>query len=216
MKKVLFLYPLREYMQILHDNETIELMKATIDKRYRQKGYEINYLVFPDKNIIELDAYEQDKIIETDITFEAHTTPIQQDKEGNSIYKYPDNMYIQAQLGELDELVVCGFHADDCVRKTADFFTNQSIDVLVDLELTDFFRIYKQFPTFQKEKYNFANLLQNLKAQDQFYGFSKRLKERKIEDLFQESYYQKNNFKPTISIAKLVTEMEKQENKFKK
>lgn len=59
------------------------------------------------------------------------------------------------QLGTIDELVVGGYHAMDCVKRIAEFALECGIDTLVDLDLTDiFFRIYKQKDYFNIENYN--------------------------------------------------------------
>ena len=62
MKKVfLYLYPIKEYASVFNLGDEyydymgykrpFDVLNETIEKRYRQKGYEIIYALYPDKNI---------------------------------------------------------------------------------------------------------------------------------------------------------------------
>lgn len=47
------------------------------------------------------------------------------------------------QLGDVDELVVGGYHAMDCVRRVVEVSMQNGTNTLVDLDLTDlFFNLY--------------------------------------------------------------------------
>lgn len=168
MKKVfLYLYPIEEYTKMflfyndkLYDEMGIErplpILNDTINKRYRKKGYEIVFALYPDKELYGIEKYDTDKIIYTDITFsEASAVDENGNRKTNFIPKYPNEMFIINQLGNVDKLIVGGYHAMDCVKKVAEVALENGIDTLVDLDLTDlFFNLYKQKEYFNKEKYD--------------------------------------------------------------
>ena len=83
-------------------------------------------------------------VIESNITFEEHITPIGKDENGEDICRYTSNEYLKQLLGEFEELVVCGFHAQDCVMKVAEYFYNINNSTIVDEELTNFLVIYQK------------------------------------------------------------------------
>ena len=168
MKKVfLYLYPIKEFMKFfqfrndkmydeLNIPRPLPILNEAIDKRYRSKGYEIVFVLYPDRELFVLDKYEEDKIIYTDITFEEASAI---DERGNVkkdfIPKYPNESLLIEQLGTIDELVVGGFHAMDCVKRVAEVALEYGINTLVDLDLTDlFFSLYKEKDYFDVENYN--------------------------------------------------------------
>lgn len=58
------------------------------------------------------------------------------------------------QLGEVDELVIGGYHASDCVKKVGEMALNNGIYTLVDLDMTDlFFNLYKKDDYFVLDSY---------------------------------------------------------------
>ena len=168
MKKVfLYLYPIEEYTKMflfyndkLYDEMSIErplpILNDTINKRYREKGYEIVFALYPDKELYGIEKCDTDKIIYTDITFfEASAVDENGNRKTNFIPKYPNEMFIINQLGNVDKLIVGGYHAMDCVKKVAEVALENGIDTLVDLDLTDlFFYLYKLKEYFNKEKYD--------------------------------------------------------------
>ena len=131
MKVFLYLYPIEEYMRMfmfyndkMYDTEGIErplpILNETIDKRYRKNGYQIVYALYPDKKMFGIEKQENDKIIYTDITFsQASAIDEKGNIKQNFIPKYPDELYLLNQLGNVEELVVGGFHSTDCVKKVA-------------------------------------------------------------------------------------------------
>lgn len=168
MKKVfLYLYPIKEFVkffQFRNDKAYDELnlprplpiLNETIDKRYRSKGYEIVYALYPDKELFGLEIHNEDKIIYTDITFDEASAI---DESGNEkkdfLPKYPNESYLIDQLVPIDELVVGGFHAMDCVKRVAEQALEYGIDTLVDLDLTDlFFSLYKENDYFDVDNYS--------------------------------------------------------------
>lgn len=168
MKKVfLYLYPIEEYTKIflfyndkLYDEMSIErplpILNDTINKMYREKGYEIVFAVYPDKELYGIEKCDTDKIIYTDITFsEASAIDANGNRKTNFIPKYPNELFLINQLGNIDKLIVGGYHAMDCVKKVAEVALENGIDTLVDLDLTDlFFNLYKQKEYFNKDKYD--------------------------------------------------------------
>ncbi|MCL2739881.1 MAG: hypothetical protein FWE47_01620 [Oscillospiraceae bacterium] len=136
-RKLLFLFPMKEYFKdfgnVAAQKFLINTMNERIDSEYRRKGFEINFLVFQtyaDKvsEVECLKTVESDRIIST--------RPL--DSPAAEQYrKVPQYPKICEQLGEMDELVICGFHKDDCVRKVEQYFKSLGINTSVDIELTD-------------------------------------------------------------------------------
>jgi len=59
------------------------------------------------------------------------------------------------QLGDVDELIVGGFHAMDCVKKIGEVAIQMRINTLVDLDLTDlFFNLYQKSDYFDIQNYS--------------------------------------------------------------
>ncbi|MBQ9297492.1 MAG: hypothetical protein IJ223_00390 [Clostridia bacterium] len=168
MKKVfLYLYPIKEYTEMfllrndkLYDEWKVKrplpVLNSTINKRYREKGYEIVYALYPDKEIYGIELIEGDKIIYTDITFSEASA---YDENGNIkneyVPKYPSEKHLLEQIGKIEELVVGGYHAMDCVKRVAEYALKNGINALIDLDLTDyFFNVYKQKDYFKEEEYS--------------------------------------------------------------
>ena len=168
MRKVfLYLYPIKEYPKTFTfcDDDTYKrldienpfpILNETIDKRYREKGYEIYYALYPDKEIYGIDIKDTDKIIHTNISFsEASAIDENGNRKENFEPKYPNEMYLLNQIGDIDELVVGGYHSSDCVRRVAEIALGHGIDSLVDLELTErFFSLYRNKEYFDIENYS--------------------------------------------------------------
>ena len=168
MRKVfLYLYPIKEYTEMflfhndkLYDEWNIErplpVLNSTINKRYREKGYEIVYALYPDKELYGIEKLEGDKIIYTDISFsEASAYDENGNQKGNFVPKYPNEEYLLKQIGEMNELVVGGYHAMDCVKRVVEYAIKEGVNALVDLDLTDyFFELYIKKEYFKEEEYS--------------------------------------------------------------
>lgn len=168
MRKVfLYLYPIEEYTRVFlfrnddnYDKWQVErplpILNNTIDVRYRKKGYEIIYVLYPDRKMFGIERKENDKFIFSDITFD-EASGYNKDgtyKDSDKI-KYTDNEYLINQLGEVDEIVIGGYHATDCVKKIANACNMKGIDTLIDVDLTDiFFALYRQNDYFDKNYYD--------------------------------------------------------------
>ncbi len=65
------------------------------------------------------------------------------------------------QLGDLSELVICGFTLQNCesLAKHANHFL---IDIIMDLELTEIFPKVSKMKSFQKDNYNPVRLLETI------------------------------------------------------
>lgn len=168
MKKVfLYLYPIKEFAstfllsdESLYDTwhilKPMPILNETIDRRYRQKNYQVIFVMFPDKKIYGLDKKEEDKIIYTDTLFlDINAYDERGNEKKNFIPKYPDEDKIIEKLKDVDKLVIGGYHANDCVKKVAEKSLERGIDTLVDLDLTElFFQVYKKEEYFDMENYN--------------------------------------------------------------
>lgn len=167
MKRVfLYLYPIEEFtkMFLFHDSlydefgvkKPLPILNETINKRYREQGYEIVYALYPDKEIFGIERQNGDKVIYTDITFdEATAYDLNGNEKKDFVPKYPSEKYLIDQLGDVDHLVVGGYHFSDCVKRVAEFALQNGIDTLIDIDMTDlFFNLYKQEGYFEIDNYS--------------------------------------------------------------
>ena len=167
MKKVfLYLYPIKEFTEKFISSYEFKkykekyapfaILNECIDKRYRKNGYQVVFALYPDKEIFGVDKKVKDRIIYTDILFsEASVTDEQGNRKKSFITRYPNEMWLLKQLGDIDELIVGGYHVMDCVRRVAEVSMKNGINTLVDLDLTDlFFYLYNQKNYFIVDSYN--------------------------------------------------------------
>lgn len=191
MQKVfLYLYPIKEFtnMFLFHDDKLYDewnvprplpILNATIDKRYREKGYQVVFALYPDRELYGIEQKDRDKIIYTDIPFsEASAYDENGNEKKNFIPKYPNESFLIGQLEPVDELVVCGYHVMDCVKRVAEVALQSGINTLVDLDLTDlFFNVYKQKDYFDMENYSPEKFKMNMISRhgDEYTEFEERL-----------------------------------------
>lgn len=192
MKKIfLYLYPIEEYNRSFKFSEEYlqqngrenpyKVLNECIQKRYRDKGYQIVYASYPDKSLYGINLLPTDKIIYTDVTFE-------QANGYNGDIKYPNESYLIAQLGNFDEIVVGGFHFGDCVKRVAEYCYQCGTSVLVDLDLTDlFFNIYHKKDYFKIDEYNPKNHKDYILLNSRF--SNKELAERLFERNYNSPVY---------------------------
>lgn len=168
MKKVfLYLYPIKEYTKMfLFNNDSLydrlniarplPILNSTINKRYREKGYQVVFALYPDRELYGIEKMDGDKIIYTDISFSDASA---YDEYGNEkkdyIIAFPNEDYLLSQLGDVEELIVGGYHAMSCVKRVAEVALKNGINTLVDIDLTEmFFSVYRQKDYFDEENYN--------------------------------------------------------------
>ncbi len=151
MKHFLFMYPIDKILDVeislKHDlaRDCLKTMNECIDRRYRQKGFKINYAVFDDLKVSEgINVKDSDRIIRVGMTSGEHYT----DKQ------YPKPNYTFIELENPTKLVVAGFHMWDCVERFAKAAYNKGIDTLVDEDLTEFF-----FSKMERKDQDFLNNL---------------------------------------------------------
>ena len=168
MRRVfLYLYPIEEFtkMFLLHDDRLYDeyeierplpILNDTIHRRYREKGYQVVFALYPDRELYGIQKTDEDLIIYTDIPFsEASVYDENGSEKKNFVPKYSNERMLIEQLGHVDKLVVGGYHAMDCVKRTAETALELGIDTLVDLDLTDlFFSLYKQKDYFNIDCYD--------------------------------------------------------------
>ncbi|MDD4298578.1 MAG: hypothetical protein PHS98_02995 [Bacilli bacterium] len=211
MRKLLFLFPIEEYMQLLwgYKPQIYDLLNETINERYRQKGYQIVFLTFKKKPTFGITVLNTDKVIEGDITFEEHTTPIGKDENGKDIYRYTSNEYLESLLGEFEELVVCGFHAQDCVMRVAEYFYSLNNATVIDEELTDFFGILSKRFYFNKGKYNLANKLIYDRAEDiVLYGKEILTRSVNYNKMFAKPYFHAERFEADFTLEECMSKLQ--------
>jgi len=169
-KVFLYLYPIKEYTgfflkgwQTFSKENPLPILNECIEKRYRQNGYEVIIAIYPDKEIFGIDIKPEDKVIETDVTFVEATGYYEDGKEKpNEEIKYPSEEDLFNKVDYVDEIVVGGYHYSDCVRRVAEYFHEQGINTLVDVELTDVFFGHYYRDDFNKEMYSPAIFKQRI------------------------------------------------------
>lgn len=168
MNKVfLYLYPIEEYTKIflftndeMYDVRNIKrpmpILDECIEKRYRNNGYQVVFVLYPDKEIFGLIPRKEDKIIYTDITFEENNAyDINGREKENFIPKYPNTDFLLNQIGRIDELIIGGYHFTDCVKRVGEEALALGINTTIDLDMTDlFFSLYKKEDYFRIGEYN--------------------------------------------------------------
>lgn len=124
-----------------------DVLNQVIDKRYRNKSYQVIFLLYPDKEIYGITPNKSDKIIYTDITFEF--------EEITKKYVYPNELAIIKKLDNIENLVIGGYHAQDCCKSLGELALSYGINAIIDLDLTDlFFSLYRNENYFQIESYD--------------------------------------------------------------
>jgi len=106
------------------------IFNSCIDKRYRQKGFQIHFALFDNTKLSgAVELHPEDNVFYVGVPF----------IEGKENFVWPDNNYILSQIRaqELEHLRVAGFMRDSCVTKLAKAAYQQGIDTLVDEDLTE-------------------------------------------------------------------------------
>lgn len=205
MKKVfLYLYPIKEYtsMFLFHDDKLYDewnvkrplpILNECIQKRYRDNGYQVVYVLYPDRDIFGIIPKEEDKIIYTDILFSENSAIDEKGKDKKDfIPKYPNEYLLLEQLGEVDKLVIGGYHFSDCVKRVGEMALDMGIDTIVDLDLTDlFFAVYRRENYFKIEEYNPLRYRSHMLDKAQTYG--EKFAEKHFNNLYSSPVYGFNN-----------------------
>lgn len=159
MKEFIFLYPIPEYINHSIKNNDFdeenfreiysEKLNKSIDERYRQKGFGVNYVIFDGHEISDVvKTRKTDRIIEAGVDFKTHTT---KQVDGSYIYPNPDD--VLNRLGNLSTVRVAGFHLWDCVEKMARRAHQRGCNVLVDEDLTELFGAVIRDENFRTDRY---------------------------------------------------------------
>ncbi len=195
MNKVfLYLYPIEEYTKVflwqndkLYDDKNIKrplpILSECIQKRYRDKGYQVVFALYPDRNIYGITPQPQDKIIYTDVTFnEASACYSDGSKKKGFIPKYPNEILLLNKLGNVDELAIGGYHFSDCVKSVGETALNMGIDTTVDMDLTDlFFSLYKSDEYFKIDEYDPQRYMNFWKQKFEILGRKKEFIDRQFQ-----------------------------------
>ena len=130
------------------------------------------YALYPDKDIFGIVPKEEDKIIYTDILFSENSAVDENGKKKTDfIPKYPNEQLLIQQLGDVEKLVIGGYHFADCVKRVGETALNMGINTIVDLDLTDlFFNLYKQEEYFNLKEYNPENFKREMMKYDLRFG----------------------------------------------
>jgi len=196
MNKVfLYLYPIEEYSNVFnlgdeyYDKNNIrrpfEVLNETIQRRYRDNGFKVVFALYPDKKIFGILPKQEDRMIYTDVSFTKASSynPDGSRKAYNEI-TYPNEQELLSQLGNVDELVIGGYHANDCVKRVGEVAISNGINTLIDLDMTDlFFNLYKQDDYFDLESYDHNRFKRYMLKQMNKYG------DDLAERMFNRNYY---------------------------
>ena len=144
------MYPIEEFFDSIWkhrktcfqaDGYSPKRIDEIIQARYRDKGYEVYWLLFSAEHIMEepnisriksdiFTVYPNDNVISAGVSFSLHV----------NCKVYPDAEYILSQLpDDIESLAIGGFHLDDCVDFLASVAHKKQINVKVDEDVTDFF-----------------------------------------------------------------------------
>lgn len=147
-REFLFLFPIGPYVDDLarrlcaHGGNPDNL-NAIIDARYRRQGYGVNWLLFSPAprhpRVVMRHVSSWIQVCEEDAVLSAGVTI------GNLFDEkvYPDPLFVLAQLpSRTKELVVAGFHQQDCVDRIAAKAHEIYDKVFVDEDLTE--RFYRR------------------------------------------------------------------------
>ena len=210
MSKVfLYLYPIEEfaktfdfgndYYDEIGVRRPFEVLNEVIQRRYRDNGFKVVFAIYPDKTIYGILPKQEDKIIYTDIPFtSASGYNLDGSEKSDDQIVYPNEQSLINQLGDVEELVIGGYHAQDCVKRVGEVALENGINTIVDLDMTDlFFYLYKQEDYFDIESYSssrfknymlekmkrygddFAEKMFNRNYQSKVYGFGELNKKQK-------------------------------------
>lgn len=200
MNKVfLYLYPIQEFASIFDlGNEyydecgvkrPFDVLNETIQKRYRDNGFQVVFVLYPDKEIYGILPLQEDKIIYTDIPFikASGYNPDGSEKTEEEIV-YPNEQMLINQLGNVEELVIGGYHSQDCVKRVGEVALANGINTLVDLDMTDlFFNLYRQDEYFDMESYSPERFKNHMLNKLKRYG--EELAERMFNRNYQSDVY---------------------------
>lgn len=202
-KVFLYLYPIEEYAKTfnLGNNyydeigvkRAFDVLNETIQKRYRDKGFKVVFVLYPDKEIYGIIPEQVDRIIYTDIPFiTASGYNLDGSKKSADEIIYPNEQYIINQLGNVEKLIIGGYHAQDCVKRVGEVALSNGIDTLVDLDMTDlFFNLYRHEDYFDLESYNPEHFKKYMLERMKRYG--EELSERLFNNNYQSDVYGFNN-----------------------
>jgi hypothetical protein len=157
MKGFLFLYPDKEHINWAVEQNSwwmnprekgeyigkCEFLNKVIDRRYRQRGYLVNWVLFckgddrglPNRSSISelIDIFDSDKIISAGISRNEHML-------GKT---YPSEEFVLAQIRDIEHLRtlrIGGFLSSDCCGRVAKYAYEKGIgDTLIDEDLTEQF-----------------------------------------------------------------------------
>jgi len=188
-KIFLYLYPIEEYSKTFYLGDEyydeikvsrpFDVLNETIQKRYRNKGFHVIFVLYPDKEMYGVIPQQRDRIIYTDIPFtKASGYNLDGSKKSVDEITYPNEQSIINQLGGVEELVIGGYHAQDCVKRVGEFALANGINTLVDLDMTDlFFNLYRQDDYFDIESYSPERFKNHMLGKMKRYGdeFAERI-----------------------------------------
>ena len=167
MSKIfLYLYPIKKYSKVFYlDDEyydknnikrPFDILNEAIQKRYRDNGFQVVFALYPDKKTFGIVQKQEDKVIYTDVPFtKASGYNLDGSRKTYNEITYPNEQKLLNQLGKVDELVIGGYHANDCVKRVAEAAIENGINTIIDLDMTDlFFNLYRQEDYFDLYSYD--------------------------------------------------------------
>ena len=140
------MYPYKSYFDnemndkssFFRKGHSVQHLFDIINKRYREQGFDINWLFLSKEDDIKLpdmrsvpnyvDIREEDKILVAGVTAET----LKKDD-------YPNGLYILNQLPPHIKLYVGGFHSNDCVYRLSKVSHNLGVYTFIDDDTTNLF-----------------------------------------------------------------------------
>lgn len=160
MKKIfVLLFPQQEYLEGRDDPK---FFNECIQKRYLGKGYEFYVAKYKDSDLGFVSLIPN-KIIEANITFKESTPNFTQ----NWQYANFKDLAQKLNLSGNDEVIVGGFHCNDCVEKFAKEIYSINHNAMIDGDLTElFWGVSKSIEGWDINNYNPNLRLKNMIDRD--------------------------------------------------
>ena len=197
-KVFLYLYPIEEYTKMflfpndhLYDawkvKKPLPILEECIQKRYREKGYQVVFALYPDRTVFGITPKLYSLILPSMKTVQLI---VKVEEKKDFVPKYPNEQLLLNQLGNVDELVIGEYHFSDCVKKVGEAALAMGIDTMVDIDLTDlFFALYKQEEYFKIDEYNPQRYKEHCQQEDIKEGIGIQTSEKQFQLMYSSPIY---------------------------
>ncbi len=140
-----------------YEKQYMSVLNNCISTRYRSKGFNITHVLMSDENISKfIKTHPEDKIVKTSMSSNKMSELFYQGKEYHvNPQEILNKVFTKETLKAPDKinLVVAGFHVDDCVEEFAKYTYNCGMKVLVDEDLTELLQFRMRAKEFKIDTY---------------------------------------------------------------